>query len=222
MLTYSLHCRTVLRRLLCLLRKAAPSLLDFVKTVAPGPRPFATWEEYETRLAGGKGRMGTLILPPVGDIYADANALIYSVQQHPVYAPVLAPLGQAQQAGRRIVSSELTRMETLVLPIRLNDTTLIADYRRLFQQQIVDLLPITSDYSGRSRPPSRHHPRPQNARRPPRRHCPSAWLHSLCHQRRGLQTYPQPAPRSSRRRACRALNPAKQAAPISNRRLRRL
>ena len=26
------------------------SLLDFVKTVTPGPRPFDTWEEYERAL----------------------------------------------------------------------------------------------------------------------------------------------------------------------------
>ncbi len=26
------------------------SLLDFVKTVTPGPRPFATWREYERAL----------------------------------------------------------------------------------------------------------------------------------------------------------------------------
>ncbi len=89
--------------------------------------------------------MGTLMVPPVGDIYADANALIYTVQHHPLYAPPLAPLWKAQQAGRRVFSSELMRMETLVLPIRLNDALLADDYRRLFQQQVVDLVPVTSD-----------------------------------------------------------------------------
>lgn len=89
--------------------------------------------------------MGTLSLPPAGPLYIDSNALIYAVQQHPVYASVLIPLWQAQQNGRRIVSSELTRMETLILPVRLQDTALIADYRRLFQQQIVELLPLSTD-----------------------------------------------------------------------------
>ncbi|MBC7527806.1 MAG: PIN domain-containing protein [Chthonomonadaceae bacterium] len=56
----------------------------------------------------------------------------------------------AQQGGRRIVSSELTRMETLVLPIRLQNVALTADYRRLFQQRTVDLLPITSDILDRA------------------------------------------------------------------------
>ncbi|MBC7527640.1 MAG: hypothetical protein H7308_08820 [Chthonomonadaceae bacterium] len=36
--------------------------------------------------------METLILPPVGDLYADANTVIYSVQQHLIYAHLLASL----------------------------------------------------------------------------------------------------------------------------------
>ena len=87
--------------------------------------------------------MGTLILPTSGSLYTDANSIIYSVQQHPTYAVLLNPLWQAQQTGRTAVSSDLTRMETLVLPFRLGDATLVADYRRLFAQQIVTLLPIT-------------------------------------------------------------------------------
>lgn len=86
--------------------------------------------------------MGTLVLPPAGTIYIDANVLIYSVQQHPVYFSVLLPLWQAQQAGRHVITSELTRMEALILPMRLHDSALIASYRQLFQQQTVDLLPI--------------------------------------------------------------------------------
>jgi predicted nucleic acid-binding protein len=89
--------------------------------------------------------MGTLRLPPTGDLYVDANTLIYSVQQHPRYAPVLAPLWQAQENGYRIISSQLTRMETLVLPLRLQDTILVQDYRRLFASQIITLVPITAD-----------------------------------------------------------------------------
>ena len=27
-----------------------PSMLDFIQNVPPGPRPFATWEEYEKAL----------------------------------------------------------------------------------------------------------------------------------------------------------------------------
>lgn len=89
--------------------------------------------------------MGKLNLPASGDLYIDSNSLIYSVQQHPKYASVLVPVWQAQRFGRHIVSSELTTMETLILPLRMGDSALANDYRRLFQQQIVGLLPITQD-----------------------------------------------------------------------------
>ena len=39
--------------------------------------------------------MGIMALPPVGTIYTDTQAVIYTVQQHPVYAPVCQPLWQA-------------------------------------------------------------------------------------------------------------------------------
>lgn len=66
------------------------------------------------------------------------------MQQHPADAPLLHSLCQAAQAGTiTIVSSELTLMETLILPLRMNDATLVSDYERLYQQQIVQLLPIT-------------------------------------------------------------------------------
>lgn len=87
--------------------------------------------------------MGTLTLPLTGDIYVDSNTLIYSVQSHPLYASLLVPLWQAQAKGRRVFSSQLARMETLVLPLRLQDEALVSDYRRLFQRQTVELLPIT-------------------------------------------------------------------------------
>ncbi|MCX6380236.1 MAG: PIN domain-containing protein [Armatimonadetes bacterium] len=89
--------------------------------------------------------MGTLTLPLTGDIYVDSNTLIYSVQSHPLYAPAIIPLWQEQANGRRVFSSQLARMETLVLPLRLQDEALVSDYRRLFQCQTVELLPITQN-----------------------------------------------------------------------------
>ena len=42
--------------------------------------------------------MGTLILPASGLVYLDANSVIYTVEKHPVYGPLLHPLWQAAQA----------------------------------------------------------------------------------------------------------------------------
>ncbi|MGH7137175.1 MAG: type II toxin-antitoxin system VapC family toxin [Pirellulales bacterium] len=89
--------------------------------------------------------MGSLALPPSGIVYADTQVFIYSVEKHPVYAPILRPLWHEVQAGRlEVVSSELSLMETLVAPLRNRDTALAAAYEQMFQFPGVRLLPITS------------------------------------------------------------------------------
>lgn len=90
--------------------------------------------------------MGRLILPKHGSVYVDAQVIIYSVEKHPVYAPLLRPLWEAAVSDAlSVVSSELCLMETLVGPPRWGDPDLISDYRRFFQRRGVRLLPITQD-----------------------------------------------------------------------------
>ena len=87
--------------------------------------------------------MGALTLPSGGCVYADVQILIYSVEKHPDYAPLLRPLWQAVQSeGLEVVSSELALMEALTGPLKRNDTALASDYEQLFQIG-VRLLPIT-------------------------------------------------------------------------------
>ena len=43
--------------------------------------------------------MGTLTLPTSGLVYLDANSVIYTVEKHPLYGPLLQPLWLAAQAG---------------------------------------------------------------------------------------------------------------------------
>lgn len=87
--------------------------------------------------------MGALTLPVTGSVYADVQILIYSVEKHPDYAPLLRPLWQAVHSeGLEVVSSELALMEALTGPLKHNDTALASDYERLFQIG-VRLLPIT-------------------------------------------------------------------------------
>jgi predicted nucleic acid-binding protein len=88
--------------------------------------------------------VGKLTLPASGLVYLDTNPIIYSVEKHPDYWPLLAPLWQAAKAKTiEVISSELALMETLVAPLKAGDATLVAAYEQLFLQPQTRLLPIT-------------------------------------------------------------------------------
>jgi predicted nucleic acid-binding protein len=88
--------------------------------------------------------VGTLTLPTSGLVYLDTNSIVYSVEKHPVYWPLLDPLWHAAKGKTiEIVSSELALMETLVAPLRAVDKALVAAYEQLFLQAQTRLLPIT-------------------------------------------------------------------------------
>jgi predicted nucleic acid-binding protein len=87
--------------------------------------------------------VGTLTLPPTGLVYLDANPVIYSVERHPTYWPLLQPLWQAAKGKTiELVSSDLVLLETLVGPLKSGDTALASAYELLFQQAQTRLLPI--------------------------------------------------------------------------------
>ena len=88
--------------------------------------------------------MGALTLPGGGLVYVDTQILIYTVERHPAYEPVLRPLWEAAQDGDvEAVSSDLTLMETLVSPLRSGDAALQADYERALLGTDLRLLPLT-------------------------------------------------------------------------------
>ncbi len=88
--------------------------------------------------------MGSLTVPSSGLVYFDANSVIYSVEKHPVYWPLLEPLWQAAKGKTiELVSSDLVLMETLVAPLKSGDTGLVYAYEQLFQQAQTRLVPIT-------------------------------------------------------------------------------
>jgi predicted nucleic acid-binding protein len=88
--------------------------------------------------------MGSLALPSAGLVYMDSDILIYSVETHAVYWPVLQPLWQAARASTfSIVSSELALMETLIGPLRNGDTVLVTAYEQVFQSPEMRLMPIS-------------------------------------------------------------------------------
>jgi predicted nucleic acid-binding protein len=77
-------------------------------------------------------------------VYLDAQVLIYSVEAHPVYAPVLAPLWAAVAAGQvGVMTSQLAVLEYLVLPLRSGNAALVARYDQFVQTVGVRFAPVT-------------------------------------------------------------------------------
>lgn len=73
-------------------------------------------------------------------IYLDASPIIYLVEQvTPFMSRVLARLAGP---GMILVSSELTRMEALVKPLRNCDAALAQNYDSFFAAQVAELVPF--------------------------------------------------------------------------------
>lgn len=88
--------------------------------------------------------MGQLIIPSGAIVYADTSVFIYTIEEHPDYYDLLQPLWLKFQTEKlELVSSELTLLETLVVPLRKADTELVETYEQLFLMSRMQLLPIT-------------------------------------------------------------------------------
>ena len=88
--------------------------------------------------------MGSVTLPTAGVICIDANIVIYSVEKHPRYCPVLRPLWTAVGVGlARVLISELALLETLIAPYRAKDQPLVADYENFFLLPGIEPVPMT-------------------------------------------------------------------------------
>ncbi len=90
--------------------------------------------------------MGSLTLPATGQVYVETPILIYSVERHPIYGPLLDGFWQAAQTKLVTpISSALIITEALVLPLRQGNAGLQVLYEAaLFEADLV-LLPITQD-----------------------------------------------------------------------------
>ena len=87
--------------------------------------------------------MGQLVIPSNSKIYIDTAVAIYSVEWNSEYFELLQPLWLKFQTGEiELVSSELILMETLVLPLRNEDSLLINAYEDLLLSEPVQLIPI--------------------------------------------------------------------------------
>jgi len=90
--------------------------------------------------------VGSLNLPASGKVYIDAAPLIYSVETHSRYYPLLAPAWQTvHSTNNPFVTSELSLIEVLVAPLRAKDAKLVAAYDGVLSSADVQLLPIGQD-----------------------------------------------------------------------------
>ena len=83
-----------------------------------------------------------LNFPPSSQIYLDTVTIIYSVERFPQYVALLDPMWQQLREGTlQIITSEITLLETLVMPIRQSNVDLIMRYERLLTASEVSLIP---------------------------------------------------------------------------------
>ena len=75
-------------------------------------------------------------------IYVDTPPVIYSVQQVVPFAQKVSQ--RLAASGVLIVTSELVRMECLVLPLRNGDNQLVADFDTWFALQVNELVQFSS------------------------------------------------------------------------------
>ncbi|KYC40808.1 twitching motility protein PilT [Scytonema hofmannii PCC 7110] len=87
--------------------------------------------------------MGQLNLPDSAKIYIDTSIVIYTIEVHPNYWQLLQPLWQKFQVGQiELITSELTLLESLVIPFRQLNTNLIDTYEHLLLSSVIQLIPI--------------------------------------------------------------------------------
>jgi predicted nucleic acid-binding protein len=88
--------------------------------------------------------MGQLNIPKSSLVYLDTVTIIYSIERFPTYIALLDPMWRQLQSGNcQVTTSELTLLETLVMPIQQANQDLISRYERLLMSSEVNLIPIT-------------------------------------------------------------------------------
>src|SRR5215475_5377849 len=80
--------------------------------------------------------------------YLDSAPIIYLVEQVRPYATAVR--GKLSAQGLTIITSELTRLECRVKPIRNGDTALLQDFDDYFTNSIVEIIPLTRDVIDRA------------------------------------------------------------------------
>jgi predicted nucleic acid-binding protein len=74
-------------------------------------------------------------------IYLDSSPIIYVVEQTQPFFPIVDARISAPGVDR--ISSELARMECLIMPIRGNNLLLANEFKDFFQNNLAELLPLS-------------------------------------------------------------------------------
>lgn len=82
-----------------------------------------------------------------GPVAVDTVAFIYLIEEDPTFLPIVLPLFEESDRGRRqLVTSALTLLEVLVVPYRVGDRKLAQDYETLLtRSRGVQLVGLTRD-----------------------------------------------------------------------------
>jgi predicted nucleic acid-binding protein len=76
--------------------------------------------------------MGLIADLGCGPVGVDTAIFVYFIQEHPQFLPLIEPLFQEVDAGRReLITSALTLLEVLVIPYRSGDQVLAGRYEAL-------------------------------------------------------------------------------------------
>lgn len=89
--------------------------------------------------------MGQLAFAAKDVLYLDTAPIIYSVEKHADFWALMQPVWKASQTGTiRLMTSELTLLETLVAPIKNNDYLLTAAYEQLLTKTEIQTILISA------------------------------------------------------------------------------
>jgi predicted nucleic acid-binding protein len=87
--------------------------------------------------------MGQLNIPAASIVYVDTAIVIYSIEKFPDYFPLLEPMWKQLQTSQiQVITSELTLLETLVMPLRNANTALVNRYEAMLLSSEISLIPI--------------------------------------------------------------------------------
>ena len=74
-------------------------------------------------------------------VYLDSVLIIYLVDQNPTFGPLVKSWLTAKPCD--LVSSELGRLESLVLPVRVGDAARISAFETFFHSAVQEMVPFT-------------------------------------------------------------------------------
>ncbi len=70
-------------------------------------------------------------------VFLDSSPVIYLIEWHSQFGPKTANWIAAH--ATELIASEITRMETLILPVRVNDPVRIKDFEMFFAKRVSQL-----------------------------------------------------------------------------------